>query len=351
MKTNIKIHNMLKTLSFTLENGKSLSSALELLSRTTSNAKDKKTYLTIYNDVKDGIRFSLSLKKHKVGSLDIIQFISLAEKGISFKQALKNIIEYIELKDTFERETNEKTTLPFLYFILAVVVVVGVKFIAIPHQISQTEGYSKEIMDLITNHLFIAQVMTDILFIITVLFSCYLMLLILALFGGSYTTQALAKYIGLFVPFISQIIIKFEKFMIFSMLGKMLQSGISYKNVIVSAIQTTTIQSHKKAFQNTLDTIKYKGQFVFSNVLYDDLERELMLGVGSSQQIGKVMLEISSRARADALELSMKFFRMITVMALFLLSFAVIVEFWTVVLTQVLIQKGMIDMARSAGAG
>lgn len=351
MKNNIKIHNMLKTLLFTLENGKSLSSALELLSRTTSDSKDKKTYVTIYNDVKDGIVFSTSLKKHKVGSLDIIQFIGLAEKSLSFKESLKNIVEYIDVKDAFERETNEKTTLPFLYFLLAVIVVIGVKFIAIPYQLAKTEGYSKEIMDLITNHLHIAQIMTDILFIITIVLSTYLMTLVLALFGASHTTQAIAKDVGLLVPFISQIIKKFEKFMIFSMLGKMLQSGIPYKNVIVSAIQTTTIKPYQKAFQNTLDIIKTEGRFSFSHILYDDLERELMLGVGSSSQIGKVMLEISSRARADALKLTMKFFRMITAMALFLLSFAVFVEFWTVVLTQILIQKGMIDLARSAGAG
>ena len=88
------------------------------------------------------------------------------------------------------------------------------------------------------------------------------------------------------------------------------------------------------------------GKFVFSHTLYDDLERELMLGVGSSYQIGSVMLEISSRAKADALKLTMKFFSMITVMAIFLLSFAVFVEFWTVVLTQILIEKGLIDMQR-----
>ena len=346
MKNNIQNNNMLKTLSFTLENGKSLSSALELLSRTSSDAKDKKTYTSIYNDIRDGVVFSRSLKKHKVGSLDIIQFIGMAEKGLSFKKSLKNIIEYIEVKEDFQRETSEKTTVPFLYFILAVVVVLGVKFIAIPYQLTKTDGYGYEIMKIINDHLHVAQIMTDILFVLTMAISAYLIVLIIALFSTSTTTQAVAKEIGMVLPFISQILKKFEKFMIFSMLGRMLQSGISYKNVLHSAIQNTTIRSYKNAFQSTLDTIKNNGQFVFSHTLYDDLERELLLGVGSSYQVGSVMLEISSRAKADALKLTMNFFRLITAMALFLLSFAVFVEFWTVVLTQILIEKGLIDMQK-----
>ena len=346
MKNNIQINNMLKTLLFTLENGKSLSSALELLSRTASSAKDKKTYTSIYNDIRDGIVFSKSLKKHKVGSLDIIQFISMAEKGLSFKESLKSIVEYIEVKENFERETNEKTTLPFLYFILAVVVVILVKFVAIPYQTTKTDGYSYEIMELVNNHLSIAHIMADTLFAITVVISVYLIVLIIALFSTDTTTQAIGKNIGLTLPFISQIITKFEKFMMFNMLGRMLQSGISYKNALHSAIQNTSIRSYKNAFEATLYSIKNSGKFTFSPLLYDDLERELMLGVGSSYQVGSVMLEISSRAKADALKLTMKFFRMITVMALFLLSFAVFVEFWTVVLTQILIEKGLIDMQK-----
>lgn len=346
MKNNIQIYNMLKTLLFTLENGKSLSSALELLSRTAKDKKDKKAYASIYNDIRDGIVFSASLRKHKVGSLDIIQFISMAEKAISFKESLKSIVEYIEVKEAFERETNEKTTLPFLYFVLAVVVVIGVKFVAIPYQMTKTDGYSYEIMELITNHLHVAQIMTDFLFAITVFLSAYLILLIVALFGTKNTTQAIAKNVGLNIPLISPIIKKFEKFMIFNMLGRMLQSGISYKNALYSALENTTIVSHKNAFQNTLDTIKNNGKFVLSSVLYDDLERELMLGVGSSYQIGNVMIEISYRAKADALKLTIQFFRIITVMAIFLLSFAVFVEYWTVVLTQILIEKGLIDMQK-----
>jgi len=347
MKHNIQINNMLKTLLFTLENGKSLSSAIELLAKTAQGKQEKKVYGAILSDIKDGVIFSSSLKKHKVGSLDIIQFVSMAESGLNFKESLKNIIKYIEVKEAFQRDTNEKTTLPFLYFSLAVIVVLGVKFFAIPYQMTKTmEGYSKEIMDLIVNHLHIAQVMTDVLFVLTMLVALFLSLLIVALFGQGTVAQAIAKDINLNIPFSSNIIKKFEKFMLFNMAGKMLQSGISYKNVIFSTMQTTTVKTFKQAFKNTLETIKNNGKFVFSSVLYDDLEKELLVGVGSSKQIGHVMIEISERARADALKLTIQFFRMITGLAMFLLTFAVFIEFWTVVLTQIIIEKGLIEMQR-----
>ena len=58
------------------------------------------------------------------------------------------------------------------------------------------------------------------------------------------------------------------------------------------------------------------------------------------------MLEISSRAKTDAMVLSSKFFRLVTIMSIFLMAFAVFIEYYTVVLTQILIQKGLIDASK-----
>ena len=69
----------------------------------------------------------------------------------------------------------------------------------------------------------------------------------IALFSKSYTIQLVAKEIGLVLPFVSSIIKKFEKFMLFSLLGEMLQGGISYKQALVSTIEVTTIGKFKKA--------------------------------------------------------------------------------------------------------
>ncbi len=345
----IDIYAMLKTLLFTLENGKNLSSGMELLVKTAKTKKDKKVYTAIYNDLKEGSAFSYSLKKNKLGSLDITQFLTMAESGANFKVALERILHYLEVKEEFERESNEKTTLPFIYFFIVSIVVLGVKFIAVPYQQSQATGYSQEIIELITNHLYIAQVMADILFVFLLLTGSYFIILMIALFSTSYGTQAIAKELALRLPIISNIVKKFEKFILFSMIGEMLQSGVSFKNSISAAVQTTSISTYKKALQYSLDSVKYEGKLVFHDAMYDDMEQALMLGVGSSQQVGKVMVEISNRAKSDALKLSTKFFRMITIISIFLMAFAVFIEFYTVVLTQILIQKGLIDLSRGTG--
>ena len=43
---------MLKTILFTLQNGKNLSSAIELLAKTAKTKKEQKVYTTIFNDLK-----------------------------------------------------------------------------------------------------------------------------------------------------------------------------------------------------------------------------------------------------------------------------------------------------------
>lgn len=346
----INLYTMLKTLLFTLQNGKSLSSGMHLLATTAQTKKERNTYLKIYDALKDGSTFSGALKANHIGSSDVLQFITMAERGISFKSALEKIINYLEVKEEFERESNDKITLPFIYFTLASLVVLGTKFIAVPIQIERAKEYSQEIINLISNHLAIAQIMADALFISLLIVASYFMILMIALFSHSNVTQGIAKQIGLLLPIISKIVVKFEKFMLFGLLGEMLQGGISFKNSIQSAIDTSTVSSFKNALKESLASIKNDGKFIFHSTLYDDIEKGLLLGVGSSFQVGAVMLEISSRARTDALKLTTKFFRTITFLSIFLLAFAVFIEFYTIVLTQILIQKGLIDLTRGPGA-
>ena len=86
----INISSMLKTLLFTLQNGKNISSAMKLLSKSSKSKKERDMYITINNDLQDGMTFSKSLEKQNVGSLDVIQFITMAEQSLSFKTALLN---------------------------------------------------------------------------------------------------------------------------------------------------------------------------------------------------------------------------------------------------------------------
>lgn len=342
---------MLKTLLFTMQNGKNLSSGLQLLANTAEKKSEKKVYIAINNDIRDGKSFSEALSRHKIGSLDVIQFITMAEKGVDFKQALEKIINYLEIKDKFQRESSDQTTLPVIYFSIASIVVIGVKFFAIPMQMKKASEFTPDIIKLISGHLQLAQVLTDILFLLLVLVASYFFVLLIALFNHSRNIQLIAQQLSLVLPVTSKIVIKFEKFMLFSMLGDMLRSGISFKKAMTSALETTTVGKFRNAIQQTLYSIKYEGKFIFHASLYDNVEKELLAGVGSSKQIGSVMLEISSRARTDAMLLSSNFFRLITFLSIFLMAFAVFIEFYTVVLTQILIQKGLIDMSKGISIG
>lgn len=342
----INIYAMLRTLLFSIENGKNITSGIELLSKNTKSKKEKRIYDEIANDLKEGTTFSQSLSKHKVGSIDAVHFIAMAEKGVSLKTALKKILNYLKVKDEFQRESNEKISLPFIYFTLASFVVIGVKFIAVPMQIEKASQYSKEIIDIIAGHLDVAILMTNILFISLLVVAGYFLSTLLALFSESRNMQKICKNIALKLPFTNKIIIKFEKFVIFSMLGEMLQSGIPYKKAIQSAIETTNITHMKKAFKESLESIRTEGKFILHSKLFEGIEQDLLTGVGSSHQIGTVLSEISNRAREDALSLTTKFFRIIILCSILLMTFAVFIEFYTVVLTQILIQKGLIDSVK-----
>lgn len=346
----INAYAMLKTLLFTLQNGKNISSGMLVLAKSARTKRERKTYLKIYDDIKEGSTFSQALSKNNVGSLDMLSFIAMAEQSASFRIALQKLIKYLEVKDEFQRESNDKVSLPVIYFGIATIIVFGIKFFAVPYQIQRAQGYSKEIVSLIAEHLQMAQVMTDALFVGLVVVGSYFMILLLSLFNNSYYVQGVAKQLALLLPFSAAIVMKFEKFMLFGMLGEMLQSGISFKKAILSAIETTTVTRFKKALHESLESIRTDGKFILHSRLYDDVEQALLVGAGSSSQIGAVMLEISDRSRTDALELSTKFFRMITLLSILLMAFAVFIEFYTVVLTQILIQKGLIDAARGVGS-
>jgi type II secretory pathway component PulF len=346
MLMKINVYVMLKTIMFTMQNGNSLSSGIQLLATNAQTKQERKAYYKIYEDLKDGLSFSQSLYKHKVGSLDVVQFITMAEKGISFKLALQRIVNYIGIKEAFERESNEQITLPFIYFFLAALIVIAVKFFIIPYQMKQALGYDHEILKIINNHLEIAQLMTDGLFVALSIVAAYFFILLFSLFSQSRFVQAMAKQVSLFLPITSKIIIYFEKFILFNMIGEMLKSGISFKKAVESAIKTTTVRKFKYAFLDTLDKIKYDGKFILHNDLYDNIEKGLLTGIGSSSQTGEVMLEMSNRAKEDALSLTAKFFRLITIISILLMAFAVFIEFYTVVLTQMLIEKGLIDLTK-----
>lgn len=342
----IDIYTMLKTLLFTMQNGKSLSSGISLLAHSSKEKREKKIYSDIYEDLKNGMLFSESLRKNRIGSMDVLHFIAMAEKGISFKGALEKIINYLEIKAAYERESNEKTNTPFLYLFLSSLVVMGVKFFAVPHQIQEAQNYSKEVLSLIESHLSFAVFMSEALFFILILLVFYFFIFMGALFSNSHHLQNIAKSIAVRLPFSSKIVLGFEKFILFLMISEMLQSGITLKKALNASMANTGVSKFKKALHAMLQNIQNEGQFIYHPSLFDPLEQRLLVGAKTSPQIGSILFEISLRAKDEALLQSKKFFRFVTALSIFLMAFAVFIEFFTVVLSQIIIQKGLIDMTK-----
>ncbi|MFA6759562.1 MAG: type II secretion system F family protein [Sulfuricurvum sp.] len=340
------IYAMLKTIHFTLVNGKSLSSGVELLYKTTKNKKDKKLYKKIYGDIKDGLSFSQSLSKHRVGTKDSVAFVSMAEKSLSFRNALGRLLKFMESKREFERESNEKTTVPFIYLFIVSIVVIAMRFFVVPYQIAESKSLSDQVYGLVADHLAFSMVMNNALFILLAVTVSYFLILMLALFSKNYHAKELFSAVAMKLPFASNIIMQFEKFVILNMLGEMMKSGISFKASLRAAISSTTISKFKRAFESDLESIRTKGELSYDPLLFDDIDRSLFVGVGTLDQVGSIMIEVSNKARDKALELSGKFFRLIIAISIFLMAFAVFIEFYTVVLTQLIIQKGLVDLAK-----
>ncbi|MEA1916592.1 MAG: type II secretion system F family protein [Campylobacterota bacterium] len=347
----VDVLTFFKTLLFSLQNGKSVSQALESLRLSSTSKKEKKVYLKIESEIKDGKKLSDALLHVKLFSYETIEFVTLAEKSTVFHQALAQIVDFLEVKERFLKESSDKITLPFVYFSLAAIIVISLQFFVIPFQIEQTTQYDDKIRALISEHLSTAVLLTNILFVMLVLIGSYFFIFISAISTSSKMAQSITKNIAVHLPFVSTIVMKFEKFVLLSMLGHLLQSGISFKISLEGAYYSTTIRVYKKIFINILKELKVGKKSFYKNALFNHLEQQILSSVGATKKLGSTFVDISDNARQDALLLSGKFFRLMIVSAIFLMAFAVFIEFFTVVLTQILIQKGMINAVDAVRSG
>jgi type II secretory pathway component PulF len=345
----VDAYPMLKTVVFSLQNGKSLTSALTLLTDATHKKREKKAYAMIRDSIKDGESFSCALDKYCICSKEVIYFVSMAEKGLNLTNALAKVVEYIETKDDFKQESSDKLTMPMIYFFLSVIVIVAVHFVALPMQFERAQEYSAEVIVLIENHLLFAKILSNFLVVMLALVAFYFFVTTLAMFSRERVLQDMSSKIVLYLPFAKKIIVRFEKFIVFMMLAQMLHSGIGFKKAVEAIVQSGDSKIFKKAFVSMLDAIKKEGKLVYPKAVFDPSEVALLQGVGSNLQMGDTLLNAAKKNKNEAMNLSKKFFRYITLSAVFLMAFAVFIEFYVVVLTQVILQKGLIDLANSGG--
>lgn len=339
---------LLKTLQLSLENGKSITNALMLMQGITTDKSEQRTYGQITKAIQEGASFSKSIEKHLSPSPDIIQFISMAEKGGSFVKTLKSVVNYLEIKNRFYQESSDKIALPLIYFTLTSVIVIGIRFFAIPFHLKEASTYDPKIQAVIADHLQTAQNLSDILFGLLVLFTIYFFIVMVALFNYTGALQGLAKRYASLFPISSKIIGYFEKFMLLSLLSEMLKNGVSLKISFKAAAYSTLIPSISKQFNTVLERLSRGEKHFWEIDFFEPIEQSLLAGAGNITQLGDMLGQFSDRSRLNALTAATSFFRIITIMAILLLAFAVFVEFFTIVLTQVLIQQEFINAADHA---
>lgn len=339
------ILTLLKTLQLSLENGKSLTNALHLLQKTTKAKNEATAYANLTRSIQEGISFSNAVKKYASPAPDIIQFIAMAEKGGSFVKTLKSVVTYLEIKNKFHQESQDKIAIPMIYFTLTTVIVIFIRFFAVPFHIEEAKTYDPQIFEVIAEHLDKALILSNLLFGGLLIFATYFFIVVIAMFNTSGLILNIAKRTAAYLPIASKIIIYFEKFILLSLLGAMLKNGVSLKTAFKTAAEGTLIPKISTQFNEILSQIS-RGEKKFWGIpFFEDIEQHLLAGAGNMSQLGEMLEQFADRARLNALTMASKFFRVITILAILLLAFAVFVEFYTIVLTQVLIQQEFVNKA------
>lgn len=343
MKPNILI--LLKTLQLSLENGKSLTNALAILQNTAKEKDARAAYSNITRSIQEGSTFSKAIEKYVSPSPDIIQFVAMAEKGGSFARTLKSVVSYLEIKNRFHQESNDKIALPMIYFTLTTIIVIFVRFFAVPFHIEEAKSYDPRIFEVVADHLDTALALSNLLFGGLLIFSVYFFIVMIALFNYTGVVTGLAKRFASHLPMSSKIIEYFEKFILLSLLSAMLKNGVSLKTAFKTAATGTLVPSIANQFNGILAQVSRGEKNFWGIPFFDEIEQHLLAGAGTISQLGDILEQFADRARLNALALASKFFRIITILAILLLAFAVFVEFFTIVLTQVIIQQEFVNAA------
>lgn len=258
------------------------------------------------------------------------------------------MVNYLEIKNKFHQESNDKIALPMIYFTLTAIIIIFVRFFAVPFHIQEAKTYDPKIFLIIAEHLDVALALSNLLFGGLLLFSAYFFIVMIALFNYTGIVQGLAKRVALHLSLSSKIIAYFEKFILLSLLSAMLKNGVSLKTAFKTAAAGTLVPGIAKQFNGILAQVSRGEKNFWTIPFFEDIEQHLLAGAGTVTQLGDILEQFADRARLNALAMAGKFFRIITMLAILLLAFAVFVEFFTIVLTQVLIQQEIVNSAGRA---
>jgi type II secretory pathway component PulF len=343
MTTTQQYISYLTIINNSLSSGKSITFALNLIKNQSKSKFEKKRIDKAILQIKQGERISDALHENKIFDDDITSYIKIAESSSNFLKMLNQILQFLEEKNNFLSESKEKISMPIIYFILALVTIIGVKFYAIPQQIQQISSYSDKIKALVSEHLLEAHLIANTIFIIDILVFMILIIFLYSIYGTKYFTKSI-KFISLHIPFVAKVIFLFDKFFTLLFLGNILKGGIDIKKSVNIILRYTTNIKISKYFEEIIQKMKYGESKIFiSNKIFTNFENDLVVSATNSEQLGDTFEKISKYAKSEAYSRFTSFFRFLTFFSIFILTATVFLEFYAIVVTQLIIQSNIIN--------
>jgi hypothetical protein len=101
-----------------------------------------------------------------------------------------------------------------------------------------------------------------------------------------------------------------------------------------------------------LDDIKYGNKnFLTENMMFSNVQKSMFLGVSNSLQLGENLVKLGQLIKEDAYYGTVRFFRFITLFSIIMLASSVFLEFYSVVITQMIVQKTFVMDSLGSTAG
>jgi type II secretory pathway component PulF len=107
----------------------------------------------------------------------------------------------------------------------------------------------------------------------------------------------------------------------------MLKNGVSLKTALTTAANSTLVPRIEKQFKGILFPISRGEKNFWAIPFFEEIEQHFLAGAGTVTQLGDILAQFADRSRLNALTMATKFFRIVTIMAILLLAFAVLSNF------------------------
>jgi type II secretory pathway component PulF len=325
---------------------------MEVIHEESSDYFEKRKSKKVMTLLKEGHSITDSFKKARFLSKELISYIAIAEKSPNMRESMKNILEYLEDRNNFLKKSKEQISLPILYFVLALITILVVKFYAIDYQLQEATKYKGIIKAQIDIHLANASMYADIIFGILMVGMFLLFSFLYSIFGKSFGLQIVAKVIVSYIPMMARVSDYFEKFFILSLLGQILKSGVTLPKSLVITKDAVSNIKIKGSIEEMIEKIKYGDKsYLVDSGLFTNIQKGLFLGVRNSKELGENFLKLGQTSKDDAYFNATKFFRFMTIFSIAMLAMTVLLEFYSVVMTQMIVQKSYMIESLGSGAG